>query len=107
VSAGTGGDSKRAGGVGRATWPRIPATCASAHSLVHGMRGEGGADREGPRHRERERRGAWATVQRLAVRAHEIEREEGHARAKQLAPTSRPHRAVSEREGRERGTDCC
>jgi hypothetical protein len=56
--------------------------------------------------RERERRGAWATVQRLAVRAHEIEREEGHGRAKQLAPTSRPHRAVSEREGRERGTDC-
>jgi hypothetical protein len=55
VSAGTGGDSKRAGGVGRATWPRIPATCASAHSLVHGMRGEGGADREGPRRRERER----------------------------------------------------
>jgi hypothetical protein len=45
--------------VGRATWPKIPATCASARSLVHGGRGEGGADREGPRRRERERRGAW------------------------------------------------
>jgi hypothetical protein len=41
--------------VGRATWPRIPATCASARSLVHGGRGEGEADREGPRRRERER----------------------------------------------------
>jgi hypothetical protein len=54
MSVGTGGDSKRAGGVSRATWLRIPATCASAHSLVHGGREEGGADREGPRRRERE-----------------------------------------------------
>jgi hypothetical protein len=50
--------------MGRATWPRIPATCASAHSLFHGGRGEGGADREGPRHREREKGRAG---QRLSV----------------------------------------
>jgi hypothetical protein len=31
--------------------------CVSARSLVHSGRGEGGADREGPRRRERERRG--------------------------------------------------
>jgi hypothetical protein len=55
---GHGWGSKRAGGMGRETWPRIPGTCVSARSLVHGGRGEGGADREGPRRRERERRGA-------------------------------------------------
>jgi hypothetical protein len=38
--------------------------------------GEGGTDREGPRHREREKRGARATVQRLTVWAREAEREE-------------------------------
>jgi hypothetical protein len=31
--------------------------CASAHALVHGERGEGRTDREGPRCREREKRG--------------------------------------------------
>jgi hypothetical protein len=40
-----------------ASWPRIPATCASAHAPVHGEGEEGGTDREGPRRRER--RGAW------------------------------------------------
>jgi hypothetical protein len=50
---GHGRGSKRSWGVGRATWSRIPATCTSAHSLVHGGRGEGRADREGPRRRER------------------------------------------------------
>ena len=48
---------KRSWCVGRATCPRIPVTCASARSLVHGGRGDGGANREGPRRRER--RGAW------------------------------------------------
>jgi hypothetical protein len=33
-------------------------TCVSARSLVHDGRREGGADKEGPRRRERERRGA-------------------------------------------------
>jgi hypothetical protein len=27
--------------------------CASVHALVHGERGEGGTDREGPRRREK------------------------------------------------------
>jgi hypothetical protein len=48
--------------------------------------------------REREKRGAWAMAQRLAERAREIEREEGCARAKQLASIGRPQRAESERE---------
>jgi hypothetical protein len=86
------------GARGWVPWPRIPATCASAHAPVHGEGGEGGTDREGPRRREREKRGAWATTQRLAKRAREIEREEGRLRAKQLAPTGRPQRAESERE---------
>jgi hypothetical protein len=52
---------------GRASGPRIPATCASARALVHGKRREGGADRGGPRRREREgecmgqRLGDWRT----------------------------------------------
>jgi hypothetical protein len=58
---------------------------------------ECGTDREGPRRRER-KGGAWATAQRLAARAHETEREEGRAQAKQLAPTGRPQRAEGERE---------
>jgi hypothetical protein len=91
-------------GVGRATWPRIPATCASARSLVHGGRGEGEADREGPRRREREREGArGATVRRLAERACEAEREKVHGGeatgADKLAPLGR------EREGDARGAE--
>jgi hypothetical protein len=38
---------------GRASWPRNPVTCTSAHTLVHGGRGEGGTDKAGPRRRER------------------------------------------------------
>jgi hypothetical protein len=52
---GHGRGSKRSWGVGRATWLRIPATCASACSLVHGRCGEGEADRGGPRRRERDK----------------------------------------------------
>jgi hypothetical protein len=48
------GLKKGAGACGRATWPRIPATCVSARALVHGERGEGGADRGGPWRRGRE-----------------------------------------------------
>jgi hypothetical protein len=40
---------------GRASWPRNPTTCASAHAPVYGEHGRGGTDREGPRHREREK----------------------------------------------------
>jgi hypothetical protein len=68
---------KKGWGVGRATWSRIPATCASARSLVHSGH-EGGTDSEGPRRRERE--GAHgATTRCLAERALETEKEEGRA----------------------------
>jgi hypothetical protein len=50
---GTGGALKR----GRGTWAGVvvenPATCESAHALVHDEREEGGSDRTGPRRRER------------------------------------------------------
>jgi hypothetical protein len=52
------GLKKGVGARGRASWPRIPATCASARVLVHSERGEGRADRGGPRRRERERASA-------------------------------------------------
>jgi hypothetical protein len=57
---------------------RNPATCVSAHALVHGERGEGGTDMEGPRRRER-KGGTRATAQRLAARAREAERRGTHA----------------------------
>jgi hypothetical protein len=52
-SAGAGGAQKGSWARGRATWPRNPLTCASAHTPVHGKRGGGGTDRAGPRRRER------------------------------------------------------
>jgi hypothetical protein len=58
MSAGTGGAQKGSWARGRASWLRIPATCASASALVHGEREEGRADRGGPRRRERERASA-------------------------------------------------
>jgi hypothetical protein len=91
------GSKRELGACGWASWPRMPATCASAHVSVHGLGREGGTDREGPRRRER-KGGAQATAQRLAARARETEREEGRARAKQLAPTGRPQRAEGKRE---------
>jgi hypothetical protein len=80
VSAGAGEAQKGAGARGRASWPRIPATCASARALVHDGRGEAEADRGGPQSRERT-----------------------GARAKKPAPTAWPHLAPSERERRVRG----
>jgi hypothetical protein len=85
------------GACGWASWPRIPATCVSAHVPVHSKGGEGGTDREGPWRRER-KGGTLATAQRLAAQAHDAEREEGRARAKQLAPTGRPQRAEGKRD---------
>jgi hypothetical protein len=90
--------------VGRAMWPRIPATCASARSLVHGGRGEGEADREGPRHREREK---GRVGQQLDVWQNGPARQRGKrgtgGGGGQLAPTSWPHWA--EREGEMRGAE--
>jgi hypothetical protein len=69
------GSKKGARRVGRASWPRNPATCASAHSLVHGGHGESGYDREGPWRRKRKgTRGAM--TQQLANQAREAERGE-------------------------------
>jgi hypothetical protein len=103
VSAGAGGAKKRAGAHGRASLPRIPATCVSARALVHDKRG--GAKLTGEAHgaeRERER-AHGATTRRLANRAREAEREEGRAgegnRRRQLGLT---RQRASERE-RERG----
>jgi hypothetical protein len=76
---GCGWCSKRAGTGGRTTWPRLPATGASAHALFHGGREKGGADSAGPRHREREDGQAGVTARRLAKRARKPEREEGLA----------------------------
>jgi hypothetical protein len=42
------GSKKELGAHGWVSWPRIPATCVSAHAMVHGERGEGGTDRAGP-----------------------------------------------------------
>jgi hypothetical protein len=59
------------------TWPRFPATGMSVRALVHGGRGEGGADSAGPRRREGESERVGATVRRLVKRVGEAEREEG------------------------------
>jgi hypothetical protein len=88
--------------VGRATWPRIPATCASARSLVHGGRGEGGTDRGGPRRRERER-ARGATARHLEERAREAGREEGRMGEETGADNSAP--LGSERERGKRARD--
>jgi hypothetical protein len=85
------------------SWPRNPATCASAHAPVHGERGEDITDKAGPRRRERERKGALgATARRLAIRARETERES--ERAKETgADRSAPLGSEREREGAREG----
>jgi hypothetical protein len=80
------------------SWPRNPATCASAHAPVHGGRGEGGSDKAAPRCRER-RKGR--TGQRLdgwrSRPAKQREREGANGRRK-LVSIGWPHWAASERE---------
>jgi hypothetical protein len=49
-------------------------TCASAHAPVHGGRGEGGSDKEGPWRRER-KGDAWGNGSALANQAHETQIE--------------------------------
>jgi hypothetical protein len=61
-----------AGRRGRGSWR----ACASARVLVHGGRGEGGADRVVPRCSERESKHAGETAWRLVKRAREAEGEE-------------------------------
>jgi hypothetical protein len=82
-----------------------PATCASARSLVHGGRQEGGANRGGPRRRERE--GArGATAHRLANWAHEAERGEGRAGEETGTDSLAPRGSERERE-KARGQGSC
>jgi hypothetical protein len=81
--------------MGRATWPRIPVTCVSPRSLVHGGRGEGGADRGGPRRRERKKGRAG---QRLANWAREAERGERRAGEETGADSLAPRGSERERE---------
>jgi hypothetical protein len=74
---------------GRASWPRNPATCVSAHSPVRGGCGEGEIDRAGSQRRERkgDARGNGSAPGRTGPRG----RERRGAGVKKLAPTSRPH----------------
>jgi hypothetical protein len=80
------GSKKGVRACGRASWPRNPATCASAHAPVHGEREEGGTDKTGPRRRER-KEDARGNGSALANRAHETdthrERERESERAKE------------------------
>jgi hypothetical protein len=72
----------------------------SAHSPVLGGCGEGGSEREGPRRRERERKGVLgATAQQLANRARKAEREEKRGGEGTGADRSAPLGSEREREG--------
>jgi hypothetical protein len=88
---------------GQASWLRNPAMCASAHALVHGERGEGGTDREGPWCREREKRDARGNGSALGEPGpRDREREGTHAGeatgADRLAPAGRERERERERE---------
>jgi hypothetical protein len=66
---------------------------------------EGGADRGGPRCREREReRVCGATARRLAEQAHKVEREEGRTSEEIGADNSAPLGSERERGKRARGS---
>jgi hypothetical protein len=74
---------------GRASWLRNPATCASAHAPVCGVREEDETDRVGPRRRERK---GGAREQRLStgkpgLRERERERTGEGNRRRQVSPT--------------------
>jgi hypothetical protein len=85
------GVKKGARARGRASWPRFPATCASAHAPVHSEHGEGGTDREGPWRREREegRMGEETSADSSAPLCRESERE--RARERKLPLTGGSH----------------
>jgi hypothetical protein len=97
---GRGRGSKRSWGVGRATWPRILATCASARSLVHDRSGEGGADKGG-HGAKRERMGARGNDSasgRAGPRGREGRGARGRGnRRRQLGPTGQQAREREKR----------
>jgi hypothetical protein len=86
---------------GLASWPRNPATCASADAPVHGERGEGGTDKAGPRHRERGqgRAGNGSTTGNPGPRDRERRRARGQRKtgADRLAPAGRERKRERER----------
>jgi hypothetical protein len=89
---------------GRASWPRNPATCASAHASVHGDRGGGETDKAGPRRRERRkghaghRLGSWRSG---PVRQRERERTGEGNWCRPIGPTGQSER------GRARARENC
>jgi hypothetical protein len=88
---------------GRASWPRNPATCASAHSPVHDESGEGGTDKVGPRRRERKGGRAGATTrhwQTEPARQRERERAGEENRRRQVGPTGQRAREGGRARGR-------
>jgi hypothetical protein len=88
---------------GRASWPRNLATCASAHSPVHGESGEGGMDKASPQRRER-KKGVWGNGSAAGDPGpRDRERERGSARVKKtgadrLAPAGRERERERTRE---------
>jgi hypothetical protein len=103
ASADVGRAQKGAGDVGGRRGRGFWRTCVRARALIHGGRGEGGADRGVPRRNERESGHAGATTRCLAKRAREAEREEGHTSEgnlhRQPGPT-RQGEGESERAGK-------
>jgi hypothetical protein len=87
------GSKKGSWARGRASWPRNPMTCASAHSPIHGESREGGTNKAGPRRREREKGKRGGNGSTPANRAHETERERegGHAQGRTAADRRGPH----------------
>jgi hypothetical protein len=71
-------------------------TCASAHSLVHDGRREGGSDRAGPQRREKGTRGNDSATDEPGPR--DREREEGSAGGESSADRSAPLGSERERE---------
>jgi hypothetical protein len=90
------GSKKGSWARGRASWPRNPATCASAHAPVHDESREGGTDKAGPRRREKKGdvRGQRLGTGKPGPRDTQRERTN---RQRKRAPTGRPHWAASER----------
>jgi hypothetical protein len=100
------GSKKGSWARGRASWPRNPAKCTSAHALVPGEREEDGTDGTGPRHREKKRgrAGQWLGNWRTGPMR---QRERRGARAKETgADRSAPLGSVRENErARKTGAD--
>jgi hypothetical protein len=90
------------------SWLRNPATCASAHALVHDGRGEGGSDREGPWRSERkwDARGQWLGGWRTGpMRQRERERAK-EAGADRLVPLGSEREREGAREENGRRLSC-